>query len=76
LPNQAPRVMEGRMLALAFSAAMAPAEAHIVRAESGAAADIARFARAGLPKRPLNEPLERIRATVPHSRLGLPPAPR
>ena len=47
------------MIALAFSAALAGTDAHVVR----------------LPDRALNEPRERIRALVVNSVFGFPPGP-
>jgi energy-coupling factor transporter ATP-binding protein EcfA2 len=73
LRQQVSRVMEGRMLALAFSAAIAGIDAHVVRVETDSAAGIPHFAIVGLPDRALNESRERIRAALVNSGFGFPP---
>src|ERR1700716_2733699 len=61
------------MLALAFSAAIAGIDAHVVRVETDSAAGIPHFAIVGLPDRALNESRERIRAAIVNSGFGFPP---
>src|SRR5947209_17534157 len=65
--------MQGRMLALAFSAAIAGIDAHVVRVETDSAAGIPHFAIVGLPDRALNESRDRIRAALVNSGFGFPP---
>lgn len=73
LPWRTLRVMEEGMLALAFSAAIAGIDAHVVRVETDSAAGIPHFAIVGLPDRALNESRERIRAALVNSGFGFPP---
>ena len=61
------------MLALAFSAAIAGIDAHVVRVETDSAAGVPAFAIVGLPDRALNESRERIRAAIVNSGFGFPP---
>lgn len=61
------------MLALAFSAAIAGIDAHVVRVETDSAAGVPVFAIVGLPDRALNESRERIRAAIVNSGFGFPP---
>ncbi len=61
------------MLALAFSAAIAGIDAHVVRVETDSAAGTPSFAIVGLPDRALNESRERIRAALVNSGFGFPP---
>ncbi|HEY0383258.1 MAG TPA: YifB family Mg chelatase-like AAA ATPase [Candidatus Elarobacter sp.] len=61
------------MLALAFSAAIAGIDAHVVRVETDSAAGIPNFAIVGLPDRALNESRDRIRAALVNSGFGFPP---
>ena len=61
------------MLALAFSAAIAGIDAHVVRVETDSAAGIPNFALVGLPDRALNESRERVRAAIVNSGFGFPP---
>jgi len=61
------------MLSLAFSAAIAGIDAHVVRVETDSAAGVPTFAIVGLPDRALNESRERIRAAVVNSGFGFPP---
>jgi len=61
------------MLALAFSAAIAGIDAHVVRVETDSAAGTPNFAIVGLPDRALNESRERIRAALVNSGFGFPP---
>ena len=61
------------MLALAYSAAIAGIDAHVVSVETDSAAGIPAFLIVGLPDRALNESRERIRAAIVNSGFGLPP---
>ncbi len=61
------------MLALAFSAAIAGIDAHVVRVETDSAAGVPTFAIVGLPDRALNESRERVRAAIVNSGFGFPP---
>ncbi len=61
------------MLALAFSAAIAGIDAHLVRVETDSAAGVPNFAIVGLPDRALNESRERVRAAIVNSGFGFPP---
>ena len=61
------------MLALAYSAAIAGIDAHVVRVETDSAAGTPVFLIVGLPDRALNESRERIRAAIVNSGFGLPP---
>jgi magnesium chelatase family protein len=61
------------MLSLAFSAAIAGIDAHVVRVETDSAAGVPAFAIVGLPDRALNESRERIRAAIVNSGFGFPP---
>ncbi len=61
------------MLALAFSAAIAGIDAHVVRVETDSAAGVPNFAIVGLPDRALNESRERVRAAIVNSGFGFPP---
>src|SRR5579875_1009147 len=61
------------MIALAFSAAVAGIDAHVVRVESDSSAGVPAFAIVGLPDRALNESRERIRAAIVNSGFGFPP---
>jgi hypothetical protein len=61
------------MLSLAFSAAIAGIDAHVVRVETDSAAGVPVFAIVGLPDRALNESRERIRAAIVNSGFGFPP---
>ncbi len=61
------------MIALAFSAAIAGIDAHVVRVETDSAAGVPHFAIVGLPDRALNESRERIRAALVNSGFGFPP---
>ena len=61
------------MIALAFSAAIAGIDAHIVRVETDSAAGVPNFAIVGLPDRALNESRDRMRAALANSGFGFPP---
>lgn len=61
------------MLALAYSAAIAGIDAHVVRVETDSAAGVPVFAIVGLPDRALNESRERVRAAIVNSGFGFPP---
>ena len=61
------------MLALAFSAAVAGIDAHVVRVETDSAAGVPAFAIVGLADRALNESRERVRAAIVNSGFGFPP---
>jgi magnesium chelatase family protein len=61
------------MLALAFSAAIAGFDAHVVRVETDSAAGIPIFTLVGLADRALNESRERVRAAIVNSGFGFPP---
>ncbi|HTJ25870.1 MAG TPA: magnesium chelatase domain-containing protein [Candidatus Limnocylindria bacterium] len=61
------------MIALAFSAAIAGIDAHVVRVETDSAAGTPAFAIVGLPDRVLNESRERVRAAIVNSGFGFPP---
>ena len=61
------------MIALAYSAAIAGIDAHVVRVETDSAAGVPNFAIVGLPDRALNESRERIRAAIVNSGFGFPP---
>ena len=61
------------MLALAFSAAIAGIDAHVVRVESDSAAGLPNFTIVGLADRALNESRERVRAAIVNSGFGFPP---
>jgi predicted ATPase with chaperone activity len=61
------------MLSLAFSAAVAGIDAHVVRVETDSAAGVPVFAIVGLLDRALNESRERIRAAIVNSGFGFPP---
>jgi magnesium chelatase family protein len=61
------------MIALAFSAAIAGIDAHVVRVETDSAAGIPAFAIVGLPDRALNESRDRIRSAIINSGFGFPP---
>ena len=61
------------MLALAFSAAIAGIDAHVVRVESDSAAGLPAFAIVGLADRALNESRDRVRAAIVNSGFGFPP---
>ncbi|MBV9440608.1 MAG: YifB family Mg chelatase-like AAA ATPase [Candidatus Eremiobacteraeota bacterium] len=61
------------MLALAFSAAVAGCDAHVVRVETDSAPGVPHFAIVGLPDRALNESRERVRAAIVNSGFGFPP---
>src|ERR1700676_3456215 len=65
--------MDGRMLAHAFSAAIAGIDAHVVRVESDSAAGTPGLLIIGLPDRALNESKERVRAAIVNSGFGYPP---
>jgi magnesium chelatase family protein len=65
--------MAKRMLALAFSAAVAGIDAYVVRVETDSAAGTPAFAIVGLPDRALNESRDRIRAAIANSGFGFPP---
>jgi magnesium chelatase family protein len=65
--------MERRMLAHAFSAAIAGIEAHLVRVETDSAAGTPHLLIVGLPDRALNESRERVRAAIVNSGFGVPP---
>jgi magnesium chelatase family protein len=65
--------MGKRMLALAFSAAIAGIDAYVVRVETDSAAGTPAFAIIGLPDRALNESRDRIRAAIANSGFGFPP---
>jgi magnesium chelatase family protein len=65
--------MEGGMIALAFSAAIAGIDAHVVRVETDSAAGTPSFAIVGLPDRALNESRDRVRAALVNSGFGFPP---
>ncbi|HTD38176.1 MAG TPA: magnesium chelatase domain-containing protein [Candidatus Limnocylindrales bacterium] len=61
------------MLALAFSAAIAGIDAHVVRVETDSAAGVPAFAIVGLADRALNESRERVRSAIVNSGFGFPP---
>lgn len=61
------------MLALAFSAAIAGIDAHVVRVETDSAAGLPAFAIVGLADRALNESRERVRSAIVNSGFGFPP---
>ncbi|HEX3551578.1 MAG TPA: YifB family Mg chelatase-like AAA ATPase [Candidatus Elarobacter sp.] len=61
------------MLALAFSAAVAGIDAHVVRVETDSAAGVPAFAIVGLADRALNESRERVRAAIANSGFRFPP---
>jgi magnesium chelatase family protein len=61
------------VLALAFSAAVAGIDAHVVRVETDSAAGVPAFAIVGLADRALNESRERVRAAIVNSGFGFPP---
>jgi magnesium chelatase family protein len=61
------------VLALAFSAAVAGIDAHVVRVETDSAAGVPAFAIVGLADRALNESRERVRAAIINSGFGFPP---
>jgi magnesium chelatase family protein len=65
--------MDLRMLAHAFSAAIAGIDAHVVRVESDSAAGTPGLLIVGLPDRALNESRERVRAAIVNSGFGYPP---
>jgi magnesium chelatase family protein len=65
--------MEPRMLAHAFSAAIAGIDAYVVRIETDSAAGTPSFTLVGLADRALNESRERIRAAIVNSGFGYPP---
>jgi magnesium chelatase family protein len=59
--------------ALAYSAALAGIDAHVVRVETDSAAGIPHLALVGLPDRAVNESRERVRAAIANSGFGFPP---
>jgi magnesium chelatase family protein len=61
------------MLALAFSAALAGVDAHVVRVETDSAAGVPHFVIVGLADKALNESRERVRAAIVNSGFGFPP---
>ncbi len=61
------------MIALAFSAAIAGIDAHIVRVETDSAAGTPHLQIVGLPDRALKESAERVRAAIINSGFGYPP---
>jgi magnesium chelatase family protein len=65
--------MDRRMLAHAFSAAIAGIDAHVVRVETDSAAGTPLLLIVGLPDRALNESRERVRAAIVNSGFGYPP---
>jgi magnesium chelatase family protein len=61
------------VLALAYSAAIAGIDAHVVQVQSDSAAGVPHFAIVGLPDRALNESRERVRAAILNSGFAFPP---
>ena len=61
------------MLALAYSAAIAGIDAHVVQVETDSAAGLPAFGIVGLPDRALNESRDRVRAAIVNSGFAFPP---